>query len=673
MNRRPSPVCLSNSRVRRGTAATLALALWSCAAPLCAADAPLPAAAFVRRGEFAYPTLSPDGQHLVLSRLVRGDGPDAAVIRIIDLTRMAVVNDFQMPQFEIPAGFWWLTNSRIAVATARTFGTVDRPLTTGEVQAMDIDGKRQEYLYGYKPGNVRGATVKRRGVVVTADYGSGRVKAVSAALNGHFLLTENPWSWKISRERSVLWDIDSVSTSRHQMAAIDKEDFDFIFGSDGKARYAYGDGIDSEPAVYEYVDETTWRSVLGPDKPGFRPLALSPDDREVYALMFRKAGGGALVRRALPEGDPVVLVEDRVGEIDTIEWGPRPRTPFAATTGVGIPQLRYFAEDRPEAALHKAMSAQFPGGYVHFFNFSDDGKKLLFSVSSDRDPGALYLFDRETNKALFVYADSPAIDPAKMPPRRPIHFTAGDGLELHGYLTLPTAAGDAKPPLILVPHGGPHGVSDEWFYDADAAFLASRGYAVLQVNYRGSGGRGPGFERSGYRQWGARVQQDLLDGVRWAVAQGGVDASRICAYGASFGAYSAMMVAIRAPELFKCAVGYAGVYDLAKMYESEEVVESKQVFNYWVKVVGRDPAELAQNSPVQLAEKLKVPVLLAHGGSDWRAPPEQAKAMREALTKVGRAPEWMFVDGEGHGFYVEKNRIAFYEKLEAFLGKYLGK
>jgi dienelactone hydrolase len=652
-------------------AAALVLTLLAVAAAH-AEPARIPLAAFVKLGAFSLPTLSPDGEHLVVSKRIQGEGRDITVITVIELAQMKVVGEVRLPIFEVPWQYVWITNSRLAVATAREFGSLERPLITGEVLAMDIDGTHQAYLYGYKQGRLKDAPILRRGVPVVPDRGWGWINSVPQVLNGHLLLTEHLWG--VKEQSTLLHDIDSTSAKRHLVALIDKQEFDFVMQRDGKPRYAYGTDLDAEPAVFEYVEKTdSWRSVLGPDKPGFEPLAMSADDREVYGRMFRKNGPGVLVRRRLPDGEPLVLVEDGIGSIDYVEWGPRPSTPFAAATSVGIPQPVYFDAQRPEAALHKALSAQFPGSYVHFINYSNDGTKVLFSVVSDRDPGVYYLFDRSANKAYHLFDVEPWIDPAKMAARRPIHFNASDGLEIHGYLTLPTTTGDAKPPLILLPHGGPHGVSDDWFFDRDAQFLASRGYAVLQVNYRGSDGRGPDFKKAGYRQWGGRVQQDLLDGVRWAAAQGSVDAGRICVYGGSFGAYSAMMVAIRAPGLFKCAVGYAGLYDLPLTYSEDDTIWSKQTFNYLVKVIGQDPAELANNSPDRLADKLTVPVLLVHGSEDWRTPPVQFKAMRDALTKAGRPPETLYVEGEGHGFYTEKNRQAFYEKLEAFLAKHLAK
>ena len=238
---------------------------------------------------------------------------------------------------------------------------------------------------------------------------------------------------------------------------------------------------------------------------------------------------------------------------------------------------------------------------------------------------------------------------------------------------MPARAAGGKAPLVLLPHGGPHGPYDSWFFDEDAQFLASRGYAVLQVNFRGSGGRGVNFQEAGYRQWGGKIVDDLVDATRWAIAQGEVDGNRVCAYGASFGGYASMMLAAREPELYKCAVGYVGVYDLKLLAKPNNDRRDNSRASTFRKFVGDDRAELDRNSPVTLAAKIKAPVFLVHGGNDKRAPVEHAHAMRAALTAAGRPPEWFLAPNEGHGFYDTANRTAFYEKLEAFLGRHIGK
>lgn len=272
-------------------------------------------------------------------------------------------------------------------------------------------------------------------------------------------------------------------------------------------------------------------------------------------------------------------------------------------------------------------------------------------------------------KADLLFSALERIDPAQMAPRQPISFTARDGLELHGYLTMPVGAG--KPPLVLLPHGGPHGPYDDWFYDNDAQFLASRGYAVLQVNFRGSGGRGESFLQAGFREWGGKIQDDLVDGVRWAIASGKVDGARVCAYGASFGGYSALMLAALQPEMFRCAVGYAGIYDLNLLSKPENNRFDDVMASYYRKYVGTDKAQLDRFSPTTLAARIKAPVLLVHGGNDKNAPVAHAHAMRAALVKAGATPEWFLAPNEGHGFYDTKNVTEFYQRLETFLAKHL--
>jgi dipeptidyl aminopeptidase/acylaminoacyl peptidase len=325
------------------------------------------------------------------------------------------------------------------------------------------------------------------------------------------------------------------------------------------------------------------------------------------------------------------------------------------------------------AKLHRALSLKFPGSYVHFVDFSDDGSELLFGVSSDRSPGTYFLIDTHTYKVQKLFDVEPWINPSQMAERRPVTFKASDGTEVEAILTLPTGASEANLPMVLLPHGGPIDIQDDWFYDSDAQFLASRGYLVLQVNYRGSSGRGEDFREAAYLKWGTRVQQDLIDGVKWAIDQQYADPKRICVYGGSFGGYSAMMTTIRAPGLFKCAIGYAGVYDLSMMYKKGDVRESKSGRSYLRTVIGRNDADLDANSPDKLADKIDVPVLLIHGEDDQRAPFAQAQAMRAALDAAHKPYEWMSKPEEGHGFYDEKNNVERLQRMQAFLEKYIGK
>ncbi len=223
-----------------------------------------------------------------------------------------------------------------------------------------------------------------------------------------------------------------------------------------------------------------------------------------------------------------------------------------------------------------------------------------------------------------------------------------------------------------VEKGGPHGPYDTWGYDSDVQFLASRGYAVLQVNYRGSGGRGRAFMERGYGEWGGKMQDDIADGVRWAIDEGLVDADRICTYGASYGGYAAMMQPIRYPALYKCAIGYVGVYDLEVMKQEGDITDRASGRRYLDRVLGTDTARLKAWSPAQNVDSITIPVLLVQGNIDKRVPMEQFDALRKAFEARGVPVETLVARGEGHGFYKPENRAELYRRMEAFLDKYIG-
>ena len=226
--------------------------------------------------------------------------------------------------------------------------------------------------------------------------------------------------------------------------------------------------------------------------------------------------------------------------------------------------------------------------------------------------------------------------------------------------------------MVVLPHGGPHGIYDNWGYDSDAQFLASRGYGVLQVNYRGSGGRGRDFIESGYEEWGGKMQDDVADGVKWAIDSKLADANRICTYGASYGGYAALMQPIRYPGMYKCAIGYVGVYDLEVMKTEGDIKDRASGRRYLDRVLGTDEAKLKAWSPAQNVDKIKVPVFLVQGSVDKRVPMEQFNALKDAFKTAGTPIETMVVQGEGHGFYKPENRAELYRRMEAFLSKYIG-
>jgi dipeptidyl aminopeptidase/acylaminoacyl peptidase len=445
----------------------------------------------------------------------------------------------------------------------------------------------------------------------------------------------------------------------------------FLVNKAGQATFAFGSNTQLEYKAFRKV-EGRWTAL--PDAitgSHFAPFLYSPDQKKIYAWSSHDGGPYQLVEANADASDPQTLMADPFSDFGYEQDSPFPYKIFAVASDTGIPRPDYINPTLPSAKLYMALSKAFHGQFVNFINFSKDGMELLFSTSSDRNPGTFYLIDRRDNKVRKLFDAQPSINPAQMSQRRPFRFKSSSGMELEGILTLPKGRRQTNLPMVLMPHGGPIGISDDWFYDDLAQMVASRGYLVLQVNFRGSGGRGPAFKQAGYKQWGTGMQQDLIDGVKWAIAHHFADAKRICAFGGSYGGYAALMQVIRAPGLYKCAISYDGVTDLNMEVSKSDTRLYQSGQNYFRMVLGDSKARAA-NSPVNLVDKIHVPVFLIHGKDDKRVPYDEAKEMRDALEKAGKPVQWLAKSGEGHGFYNVDNRIQMYTKVLAFLKRNIG-
>jgi len=615
-----------------------------------------PVEAFARFSKLSNPALSPDGKYLAASLDLDHGASALAVYRLADMTQTALL---KFPRYELATQVAWVSKTRLVIAKGRKGGSLEKPWPNGEIIASNFDGTGQKYIYGYE----------QRATKSTLDRGFGYIEAVPEIPNGHFYLRQ----LSLETRRSMLYDVDSDKVSFHLVADIGRPDMNFVIDHAGVPRFAVGTDVDDNPLLYRSAGNNVWQPMATSAKALWQPFAFSPDDRKVYAWRTRDNGPRELVSSDLQGDNLEVLVHDDFASVSDLQWTHAPSAPFAAQAGRGPSKFTYFDTSSPDAQLHQALTNVLPGKHVKFINQSQDGQVVLLFIDSDRDPGAWYLFNRANNKLERLLTPREGIDPALMGERRSLRFTASDGLQLEAILTLPAGVSDPRQlPMVLLPHGGPHDIHDDWEFDTDAQFLASRGYLVLQVNYRGSGGRGFAFKEAGYLKWGTRIQDDLLDGVRWTIDQGMSDPKRICVYGGSFGGYSAMMTAARAPDMFQCAVGLAGIYDLDMMYSKGDIKTTESGRHYLQRVIGRDQAALDANSPVKLASKIKIPVLLAHGEDDQRAPLAQAKAMRAALTAAGNVPQWLSVPREGHGFYNEDNSIAWFKTLQTFLDAHIG-
>ena len=408
-----------------------------------------------------------------------------------------------------------------------------------------------------------------------------------------------------------------------------------------------------------------------PSEPGgWELLSFAADNETLYLLNTEKTQTGTLQTfniRTKQLGEPIFNTPE--GEITELiqSWD---RSNLQGVIYETDKRYHKFF-DPARAKLQQVIDAALPNTFNHVLDISTDEKIVLIGASSDRDPGTFYVLDRTRGKMGMIARARKAVDPAKMRPMEPVTFTARDGLVIHGYLTRPAAPAGQKVPLIIHPHGGPYTVRDSWGFDPEVQFMANRGYAVLQVNYRGSGGYGSAFASAGWHEWGGKMQDDLSDAVKWAIDQQIADPARVAIYGASYGGYATLAGLVFTPELYCCGANYVGVSDLGLLAQRGNG-QASTMHNFYRDQMGNDRAYLHDRSPVNFVERIRVPLFNAYGYNDPRVDIRHWSKLESKLKQYNKPYEILIEDNEGHGFRNEANRLAYFQKLEAFFDKNIG-
>jgi dipeptidyl aminopeptidase/acylaminoacyl peptidase len=653
----------------------LLLMALACIAGHAAADdkqASLPIEQFTRYDEFSSPTLSPDGDHIAYLTGKYG----RSIVAVIGSKDKKLVGGVRCPEgFEI-FDFVWKSNSRIVFRLAERQPGMVEPTLTGEMQAIDFDGKSQSFIYGYRAGEMQTGTHLK---VRQASYATAEIISPLFSDASNVLIAEYPWregtnAWYFDRDaRPIVSRLDVFKGTKRQLDHVPLANASVLVDSNDDVRFAIGADQQSNLAVsWKPRPKEDWQAFA---LPGFKdesvvPEMFSEDNQWVFFTGVRTGEStSGLYKLNLGTREPIKVYASEAADISSLVTDLSGRRIVGVVTDVDKPQVHWLDDSDRATRIHRALEKTFPGQVVSVVSTSRDGLRAIVFVHSDVNPGDYYLFDTQAMHMDYLLAASRWIVPAQMHGKEPFAFKARDGLELHGYVTRPAGAGPY--PMVVLPHGGPHGVRDRWAYDWEVQLLANRGYAVLQVNYRGSGGFGRDFEASGYHEWGGRMQDDITDATHWAIENKLAAADRICIFGASYGGYAALMGAVREPDLYHCAIGYAGVYDLESMLSSGDVPRSRLGRAYLSTALGDDLEQLHSRSPTFNAARIRIPVLLIHGKEDSRADFKQAKKMKAALEADHRKFEWMALSREGHGVYDEETRREVYERILEFLGRHL--
>jgi dienelactone hydrolase len=416
----------------------------------------------------------------------------------------------------------------------------------------------------------------------------------------------------------------------------------------------------------------TWRDLakMSPIKPDWNILALSGDGATAYVIDYRVHDRGVLRTMDTETGRMgPVLFDPPAGEVRRVIQD-RERTKLRAIVHEDD-KIRTHWVDEDWKPLIKSLENSFKDHTVTVTNISRDEKRFLFVVSNDRNPGAYYLADLrgKTPQIQPISAVRPGLKPELMRPMTPIAFTSRDGLTIHGYLTKPSGYDNRPAPMIVLPHGGPW-ARDSWGYDREVQFLANRGYAVLQLNFRGSTGYGRAFMDAGNREWAAKMQDDITDGVKWAIAEGHADASRVGIMGASYGGFATLAGVTMTPELYKVGINIVGLAEL-KLYTRYDLRTNPVSRALYSQRVGEGDAFLAERSPLTHVANIRVPTFHAYGRTDPRVEFKHWQVLEDALKRHGKTYEVHVEDAEGHGFEKAEAAIKLYKSIDVFLKKYM--
>lgn len=594
--------------------------------------------------------LSPSGEYIA-AKVQFNNGPGVAVIRLSD-NKLTASKIFHKD--EDFAGLWWIGPSRILVEPAVYEGGSDVPHRTGMLLAINADGSGEQVLL--PGGGARLISVPRNDPKhVIVEYNDPRDSRD----------TQFTMAYKVNLEHHV---------ANGGVAAPMTGYTEFLADDDGEVRYAVNETSARTNTFSRKPGDKEWTPVnAGPfENAHVYPLVLSSDGTRAYLSADAGTGRYCLFQQVLASGEISRIACDENLDLSGLVFSFDGAKPIAAIFGGDGGRMLYLEPDHPDSILLKRLQLSFPNQSVRVTSRTDDGSKIIIAVMSDREPGSYYLVDTKSAKATLVGASHEAIYPDEMSERRPISFQARDGTVIHGYLTVPRGHDLKSLPLVVHPHGGPLGVQDTWLWDAESQLMANRSYAVLQVNFRGSSGYGQAFLDAGRQQWDGVMIDDITDGARWAIRQGYADPSRLCIYGASYGAYAALESAVREPDLYKCAVMMSGVYDLNLLRHDSDITNSRAGNEDFAILIGNSKQQLSAASPINQLDRLKAAVFIAHGELDQRAPVSQAEALMKALEARRYAYEKLIKPDEEHGFYDVKNRVDFFTRLIAFLDRNIG-
>jgi len=608
---------------------------------------PLPVEEFFKRPDYSQLKLSPDGRRV--AGIVRGPARDTLAVMDVETKAGQPVTNFADADV---LQFYWTNGQRLLLAVGDAHEAADNAEFRGWY-AVDANGSELRRIasgqspFRYLAPDPDGGD----DIVVSAAGRQGMLEAFRFnTRNGETRLLTSQ-----SPGRVVRWMADRRGVIR-LARSYDR----------GMERIWYREG-DGEP--WNKLEEAEQGKLK------VRPLAFDFDNRTLYVASYGEEDKAAIYRYDFEKR----RIGERLARHLDVDMG---TVIFSRAKGKLL-GISYNAEkpgvvwlDEHIARLQKMVDSALPDTVNTLTVADQNPKRALVAAHSDISPVTFYLFDAEKLTLEKFASSRPWIKSDAMSERRFVRYKARDGLEIPAYLTIPKRTSGKNLPLIVEIHGGPWTAKQTWGFDEHAQFFASRGYAVLQPDFRGTMGYGRRHYAASFGQWGLAMQDDITDGAEWLVSQGIVDKNRICLFGGSYGGYATLWGLMKTPDLYRCGVAYVALTDINLSFSFNRWDMARAEWSeYGARTLigdpDRDREKFRSVSPLYNAERLKAPVLLAYGGVDQRVPLKNGTAMRNALDQHGKKYEWVVYSHEGHGFQEEKNRLDFYRRVEAFLKQHL--
>ena len=627
-----------------------------------ATAADIPVEQFFKRSEFLSLTLSPDGRKIAASAPV-GGRHNLVVIDLNDRKNVKVITGEVKRDV---VRLRWINNRRIVFSLGDLIEQPGFQRDAGGLLAIDADGTNFRVLSATIGNQIKQGAHVIRGARFLSRLAAGADQTDDILVEANDRDARHPDVYRMNTrtgEKTLLtfdspgnvvnWVLDQDRIVRAAVSFDDKETYSNWYRDNADAKWQ---------KLAEFKR----------DQPSFYPLGFDGDNKSMLVTSDIGRDKNAIFKYDFENKrvGELVVAHDAVDVESGLIYDRIKKKYVGISIDADKPETHWF--DIDWATVQKMADTTLPNTDNRLTR-QEGGKLYLITSSSDTQPVFWSLLNLEAKTLEHIASSREWIKPELMSPMKPIRYKARDGLEIPAYLTLPRGSVGKNLPLIVHPHGGPW-VRDHWGFNPEVQFLASRGYAVLQPNFRISTGYGNQHFKSGFKQWGLAMQDDITDAVKWAIAEGIADKDRICIYGASYGGYAALMGIIKTPELYQCAVNYVGVTNLEELFTNR--FWDKSVLEYSLKARLGDPstdqAMLKANSPVNLVDKINRPLFMAYGGLDANVLPEQGKQLGRALDRANKKYEWMFKPDEAHGYFAIENQVEFYSKMESFLRQHLG-